>query len=55
MNASRKRVNIRAIMQDPDKRKCLMVGVIVATQAREGVETTQAQAERAYDKVREEH
>jgi hypothetical protein len=45
------RVDIRAILRDPVKRRRLMVGVIIATQAREGIVTTQAQAERAYDKV----
>ena len=29
-----------------------MVSTIIATQSREGIETTQAQAERAYDVVR---
>jgi hypothetical protein len=45
------RVNIKAIMADPHRRRRLLVGVIIATQAREGIETTQAQACQAYDKV----
>jgi len=49
-----KRVDLRAILSDPVLRRELMVGVIVATQAREGVETTVGQAERAYDRVQEE-
>lgn len=46
------RVNIRAILADPIKRRRLMVDVIIATQAREGIITTKAQAEAAYDTVR---
>ena len=49
-----KRVNLRAILADPVKRRFLMVSAIVATQAREGITTTWEQAERAYDKVRSE-
>lgn len=45
------RVDIRAILAHPAQRKALMVGVIVATQARAGIVTTQAQAEAACDKV----
>lgn len=46
-----KRVDIRAILRDPALRRELIVRTIIATQAREGIETTQEQAERAYDKV----
>lgn len=46
-----RRVNIRSILADPHLRRELMVGVIVATQAREGITTTRAQAEAAYDAV----
>lgn len=46
-----KRVNIREILKDPKKRREMMVRNIIATQAREGIVTTQKQAERAYDKV----
>jgi hypothetical protein len=49
-----KRVNVRAILADPQLRRELVVGVIVATQAREGITTTKAQAEHAYDRVRKE-
>ena len=42
---------LQAILRDPAKRRALMVSVIIATQAREGIETTQEQAERAYDAV----
>jgi hypothetical protein len=48
-----KRFDIKAILRDPVKRRELMVRCIIATQAREGVVTSQAQAETAYDKVRE--
>jgi hypothetical protein len=45
---------VKAILADPEKRKTLMVEVLIATQAREGITTTRAQAEAAYDKVQEE-
>lgn len=49
-----KRVNIKAILADPAQRRELMVQTIIATQAREGIVTTQEQAEAAYDKVEKE-
>ena len=49
-----KRVDIKAILGDERLRRELMVRVIIATQAREGITTTKEQAERAYDKVRRE-
>ena len=49
-----RRVDLRAILADLEKRRELMVGVIIATQAREGIETTLEQAERAYDRVQAE-
>ena len=45
------RINIREILADPWLKRCLMVRCIIATQAREGIVTTKAQAEAAYDKV----
>lgn len=48
------RVNIRAILADPKLRKELMVQTIIATQAREGIDTTRDQAAQAYEKVRRE-
>jgi hypothetical protein len=48
------RVDVRAILAEPAARKRLMVSVIIATQAREGIETTQDQAETAYDIVQRE-
>jgi len=51
--AKNKRVNIKAILADPDLRRKLMVSTIQATQAREGIETTPEQAERAYYVVTE--
>ncbi len=48
------RVDIKAILRDPVKRRQLMVRCIIATQAREGVVTTQEQAEAAYDKIQKE-
>ena len=46
--AKRRRLDIKAILADPDLRRRLMVDTIRATQAREGIETTEEQAERAY-------
>lgn len=46
--ASRRRVDLRGILSDPDLRRELMVPTIQATQAREGIETSREQAERAY-------
>lgn len=48
-----KRLNVRAILADADLRRKLMVPVIQATQAREGIETTPEQADRAYYVVSE--
>jgi hypothetical protein len=45
------RIDLKAILRDPAKRRKLMVRTIIATQAREGITTTQEQAEAAYDKV----
>ena len=50
-----RRVDIRALLADPVKRRALMVRVIIATQAREGITTTPAQAEAAYDKILKEN
>lgn len=44
-----KRLNLKAILADANLRRKLMVSTIQATQAREGVETSLVQAERAYD------
>ena len=49
-----RRVNLRAILADPKLRRELLVSTIRATQAREGITTTQEQAEAAYDKVQHE-
>ncbi|MDD9980981.1 MAG: hypothetical protein OXU81_06410, partial [Gammaproteobacteria bacterium] len=51
--APNERVNVKAILADPDLRRKLMVRTIQATQAREGIETTTDQAERAYYVVTE--
>lgn len=48
-----KRVNVKAILADPDLRRKLMVPTIQAIQAREGIETTPEQADRAYYVVSE--
>lgn len=44
-----KRLNVKAILADPDLRRKLMVATIQATQARAGIDTTEEQAGRAYD------
>lgn len=46
-----RRVDIKKILRNPEQRRKLMVDGIIATQAREGIVTTQEQAEAAYDKV----
>ena len=51
--AGNRRVNVKAILADPDLRRKLMVRTIQATQAREGIETTEEQAESAYYVVTE--
>ena len=51
--AQHERVNVKAILADPDLRRKLMVRTVQATQAREGIETTTEQAERAYYVVTE--
>lgn len=43
------RVNIREILRTPHLRKQMLVDTIIAIQAREGIETTQEQAEEAYE------
>src|ERR1035437_9645136 len=45
---SNKRVDLKRILADPDLRRKLMVSTIQATQAREGIHTSLAQASRAY-------
>jgi hypothetical protein len=42
---------LRAILANPALRRKLMVACIIATQAREGITTTEEQAEAAYDAV----
>ena len=46
-------VSLRRILADPDSRRKLMVSTIQATQAREGIRTTDEQAQRAYYVVSE--
>lgn len=50
----RKRVNIKQILQNPHKKRELMVGVIQFLQNIEGIDTTKEQAKTAYNKVQEE-
>ena len=51
--AKNKRVNVKAILADSDLRRKLMVSTIQATQAREGIDTSPEQADRAYYVVSE--
>ena len=51
--AKNRRVDVKAILADPDLRRKLMVSTIQATQAREGIDTTKEQADRAYYVVTE--
>ena len=46
-----KRIDIKNILKNKYLRRELMVGVIIATQAREGIITSREQAEKAYDIV----
>ena len=48
-----RRPDVKRILADPDLRRKLMVSTIQATQAREGIETTEEQADRAYYVVTE--
>jgi len=50
---SKRRIQARRILSDPDARRKLMVRTIQATQAREGIQTSESQAERAYYVVTE--
>lgn len=49
-----RRIDVKGILASPELRQELMVGVIIATQAREGIETTREQALQAYEKVQTE-
>ena len=49
-----KRLDVKSILADPVLRRELSIRTIIATQAREGIETTWDQAAAAYDKVRAE-
>lgn len=49
----KRRVDLRGILAKPDLRRELMIPTLQATQAREGIDTTTEQAERAYYVVTE--
>ena len=51
-NKRSRRLDVKAILADPDKRRRLMVDALIALQAVAGIETSREQAEAAYDKVR---
>lgn len=46
-----KRVNIKAILADPTQRREMLVRALLFLQHLEGIMTTRAQAEAAYDNV----
>ena len=46
-----KRIDIKKLLSNPTQRKELFTRVIVATQAREGILTSESQAIVAYEKV----
>jgi Flp pilus assembly protein TadB len=48
------RVDIKAILADPVKRRDMTVRTCIALQARAGIETTREQMEKAYDTVQAE-
>jgi hypothetical protein len=48
------RTDVKRILSDPDQKRELMISTIMATQAREGIETTREQAAAAYDKIQAE-
>jgi hypothetical protein len=45
------RIDLKAILADPAARRRLLIGCIIAIQAREGIVTTPAQAALAYDRA----
>ena len=49
-----RRIDLKTILRDPEQRRELMIETLIATQAREGVTTTRAQAAAAYDAVQRE-
>lgn len=52
--SKRKRVDIQEILADPDLRKEMLVNALIATQAREGRDLTQEEAEDVYDRMQAE-
>ena len=49
------RYNMKAILADKHLRRDMMVRVIAATQAREGIATSREQAEAAYEAAEKRH
>ena len=48
----KRRVDMKAILADPEQRREMMIEAIMFIQAVERIETTKKQAEEAYDKAR---
>lgn len=48
------RIDMKAILADPVRRREMAIRFIISAQAMEGIETTREQAERAYDTVQRE-
>jgi hypothetical protein len=51
MNDRRKKSQIRGALDDPEQRRDMIIRMIIATQALEGIDTTWEQATEAYDRV----
>lgn len=49
-----RRFNVKKLLANPAHRRELLVRLVIATQAREGITTTREQAEAAVDKVSKE-
>lgn len=51
---SKKRINIKEILADPELRKKMLVNALIATQAREGRDLTYEEAEDVYERIQAE-
>lgn len=54
MDKKSRRVDIKAILANPITKRNMMINLIVAAAAMEGIDTTPEQATQAYDKIQEE-
>ena len=51
MSDRRSKASIRGVLDDPRQRREMIIGMIIATQALEGIDTSWEQAAEAYDRV----